>query len=430
MLAGDGVLEIADGVLGFNFDQLALHELEIGPDARNLRFVLGGDVGAAEQHQVVDVVAGIEKKAAHRRVSHDVIDQGDGSQVQPDKLPDILSVINGQFQAVEDAGDHLRADDFVAVEAPSHCGVVSLRRRLAYVVQQGGPPQPETVGLLRNIVEHCQSVGEVVLVAAAVHGLDTLERKELRQDERQQAGFVHEPEGHGRTAAQHHLVKLFRYPLLGKDLKPGGHPPHRIHRFRHYSERAFRCAQLGGEPHGAQHSERIVTVCGVRIQRSADDTGSEIPYAAERIDQIAEGVGLKRKSHRIDREVTSLLVVLESAVLHYGLAGLAAVGLLAGADELDLHVTPLHLSGTEILEYGQRTSLPSLMESLGHLNAAAHNDNIYIIGGTLQKNITHKTAYHVAFDTLFISHFGDKLKNLMVQKFFHDNKISKTPRKY
>ena len=86
VFSGDGVLEVADGVLGLDLDHLLLDELEVVLDARYLCGVLGRDVGVAEEHQVVDVVAGVEEEAPHRRVRDLVVDEGYRPQVQAHEL--------------------------------------------------------------------------------------------------------------------------------------------------------------------------------------------------------------------------------------------------------------------------------------------------------------------------------------------------------
>ena len=63
----------------------------------HLVLVFAGDVGLAEGHEVVDVVAGIEKEASDGRVGDFVFGQDDGAEVEEDQFLDIFHVaVEGQ----------------------------------------------------------------------------------------------------------------------------------------------------------------------------------------------------------------------------------------------------------------------------------------------------------------------------------------------
>ena len=69
------------------------------------------------------------------------------------------------------------------MESPALSGDEFLGDWLAYVVQQGGPAQPE-VGLgaivsRTDVVQHQQRVGEILFVPPSFYALDAFERRQL-----------------------------------------------------------------------------------------------------------------------------------------------------------------------------------------------------------------------------------------------------------
>ena len=81
-------------------------------------------------------------------------------------------------------------------------------------MQERRPAEPEIGSCRCDVVQHGQGVGEILLVATALDGLNALQGGELRQDVLQQPGLVHQPESHGRTVGHQHLVKFLGYALL------------------------------------------------------------------------------------------------------------------------------------------------------------------------------------------------------------------------
>ena len=108
-----------------------------------LLLVACGDVGVAEEHEVVDVVASLEEEASHGAVGDDVLGKDDGAHVEHDELLDVAHLFaQRQAQALEDAFDHVGAAGLVAVERPALLGVVVLNAGFADVVQQSRPAEP------------------------------------------------------------------------------------------------------------------------------------------------------------------------------------------------------------------------------------------------------------------------------------------------
>jgi hypothetical protein len=73
--------------------------------------------------------------------------------------------VEGQLEPGEDLGDHAGAHDLVAVEGPALALFELFGGRLADVVQDGGPAQPEVVGMGTDIIEDLQGVVEIVLMS-------------------------------------------------------------------------------------------------------------------------------------------------------------------------------------------------------------------------------------------------------------------------
>ena len=69
-------------ILGLDLLELLLHNLEVAMVFLDLLLVFRSDVGMAQQHQVVDVVACIEQQPADSRVGHDVFGKHDGAEVK------------------------------------------------------------------------------------------------------------------------------------------------------------------------------------------------------------------------------------------------------------------------------------------------------------------------------------------------------------
>ena len=163
-------------------------------------------------------------------------------------------LVQRHFQLLEYLLDHSGADYLVAVEGPANVLVITLAGWLAYVVKQCGPPQPqaglcpdfflEAVSSLDggvvvqtafcnglqlvsgNIVQDLEGVGEIVLVALSVHGLDALELAELGEYIFEQPRPVHQFECHRRLPAQKHLVQFLGYSFLRENAHPVLHLPH------------------------------------------------------------------------------------------------------------------------------------------------------------------------------------------------------------
>ena len=334
--------------------------------------------------------------------------------MQPDQLGDILHLVLREPQAVEYARHHTGSDDVVSVESPPRLSVEALARRLTYVVQQGGPAQPQQMipavlgghAIGAYIVDYGESMGEIVLMPLAVYRLHTLERRDFGQYAGEQPAFVHKAEGYGRPGCDEHLAQFVGDPLAGEYLHARSHAPHGLQGFGHYPESPFRSGELGGEAHGPEHPQGIVRVGRIRIKRGADYALGKVAYAAERVYQRTEVLLLQGEGHSVDSEVAAHLVVLEGAVLHYGLARLPAVRFPARPHELYLVAAVAQHGGAEVLEI--RDILSRLLPyRTGEVDSAAFHDYIDVAAGPAEKAVPHIAAYHIGPDAKFGSGGAD-----------------------
>src|SRR5690606_41219211 len=94
-------------------------------------------------------------------------------------------------------------------------------------------------------------------------------------------------------------------------------------------------AGRGGGARGAQDGEGVVVEGLAGVERRREAAGGEVGQPAERVDQLAEALGVEGDGEGVDGEVAPAEVVLERAVLDDGLAGVGPVALAARADELE-----------------------------------------------------------------------------------------------
>ena len=157
--------------------------------------------------------------------------------MQAHELLYILHLVHRKPKTGEDFGHHSGTYDLVAVESPAHGRVKALAGSLAYIVQQGGPAEPEKMIpaflgpdiLPAYIVKHGQTVLEVILMTFSVNSLHPFQCLKFGEDVMEQSGAVHKAERNGRTVAHEHLAELVGNPLPRQDIKPGSHSAHRFH---------------------------------------------------------------------------------------------------------------------------------------------------------------------------------------------------------
>ena len=190
-LARDGGLEIPHAVFLFYLSEFRADEAEVLEEAADFVGVLARDVGLAEEHQVVDVVARIEEEAADGRVGNALISKNYRAHVEAHHLLHVFHLlVHREFHAAEDGGYHLLPDEVMAVEGPSEARVETLGGRLADIVEDGAPAEPEVVRRATQLVEYQQGMGKVVFVADALDHLHTLQGTEFGENQREEARLV------------------------------------------------------------------------------------------------------------------------------------------------------------------------------------------------------------------------------------------------
>ena len=120
-------MEITDLVFLFNVHQFLAHQPIVGKETLLAALILRGDVCLTQHHQIVNIVAGIEKKSTHGRIRHFVVGDVDGAHVEIDELFDVFhTFVKREFQAAEERLDHFHADEVMVVEGPAYFIIPSL----------------------------------------------------------------------------------------------------------------------------------------------------------------------------------------------------------------------------------------------------------------------------------------------------------------
>ena len=284
----DWRLEAAETVFFLEFLHFFAHKGKIGEQAAHFLGIFGCDVAFAQNHQVVDVVAGIEKHAAHCRVGNHVFHEGYRSHVHSHKFLHIFHlVVERHFHLFEDARNHLLTHEVVVVEGPPEFLVIFFCNRLADVVEQSRPAEPLVVALLSHTVEHLKGVHEIVFVSSPVHRLHPFEGCEFGKNEFEKSAFVEQDEPDRRFWRTHNLVQLIDDALLGDDVDALAVASNGIECLGEDVE-----IELGGKPHGAHHAQRVVAECDVGVERGADDSVVEVVDTTEWVDECSKRVGI------------------------------------------------------------------------------------------------------------------------------------------
>ena len=260
------------------------------------------------------------------------------------------------------------------MERPSHRRLPALALRLAHVVQQSRPPEPEVVALPAYILQHLQRVVVVVLVCLAIACLYKVKLHQLRQNEVEQARLAQIVEAPAGVCGKHNLVELGLYALAADNVKPVRVAPKSLEGLRLNGE-----VELCGEPHAAQHAEGVVGECDVGVQRCGYYSVLKVVDSIERVYQLAKPACIEAYCHGVDGEVTAVLVIGKCPLLHNGLARVVAVALPSGTDKLHLHVPVFHLCRSEIAEHREVGRLAeNVLQRCSHTNAASYNHHVDI----------------------------------------------------
>ena len=133
--------------------------------------------------------------------------------------------------------------------------------------------------------------------------------------------------------------------------------------------------------------------------------------AVEGVDELTEAVGVEADGQSIDREVTALLIFLQRAVLDEGLATIGCVALATSAYELDLQVALLNLCRAEASEDRYACTTPEAPRyRLRQVDTAPDGDDVDILRGAVEEEVTHIAPDDVGVYTEFVRGFADEVK--------------------
>ena len=133
--------------------------------------------------------------------------------------------------------------------------------------------------------------------------------------------------------------------------------------------------------------------------------------AVEGVDELTEAVGVQADGQSIDREVTALLIFLQRAVLDEGLATVGCVALATGTYELNFQVALLDLCRAEASEDRDVCTTPETPRyRLRQIDTAPDGDDVDILRGAVEEEVTHIAPDDVGVYTEFVRGFADEVK--------------------
>ena len=311
------------------------------------------------------------------------------AQVQLDQLGHGVDLGVGEAQRLHPLAGDLGADHVVVVEGDDPAGLELAGARLADVVHQCGEAGDEVRSAVQprlevdRLLEHGQRVLVDVLVPVVLVALES-ESRQLGQDVRRQAGLHQEREPETGERRAHQLDQLVAHPLGRDDLDPPRHRRHRLDDLRRDRE-----AELGGEPGGAHHPQRVVGEGVLGAARRAQHPVGEVDESAVRVLELATR---DAHGHRVDREVAPAEVAGQVvAVRHVGLARQRVVGLGAVGRDLDLPLADLRADGAERAAHVPHRVDPAGEQLLGLLGAGGGGE-VEVVLEAAEHGVAHGSA--------------------------------------
>src|SRR5699024_684676 len=145
---------------------LLLNIIKVAIILLHLVIVLTGDVGAAQLHQVIDILTGLINKTANSAVGYFIRNKGNGTQMQANQLTYVAHpFVERQPQPTENPLYPFGPDSIMPVEGPTRTRHKFLRNRFGYIVHNGRPAQPKIAARLGHIVQHFKRVPEIIFMA-------------------------------------------------------------------------------------------------------------------------------------------------------------------------------------------------------------------------------------------------------------------------
>ena len=279
-------------------------------------------------------------------------------------------------------------------------------------MEQCGPPQPQIVRFFTNIIEYFKRVVEIVLVCPAVAGVHDVELLDFRQDQLEESTPLQIHESLAGRSRHHDFVELVGDSLTADDPDALRIPLKCIKSLLVDVE-----IELCGEADAPHHPQRVIGESDIWVKRRTDTAIQQVADTVERIHQFAETVLVETYCHGIDGEVTPVLVILQGAVLNNRFAAFATVTFPPGSHEFHLRVVEFHLRRSKIPEDREMSLLAQLLlQCLGHLDAAAHDHHVDVVGGTLKEKVAHISPYDIALQSQAVGGLRDLVEDFLVEK--------------
>ncbi len=330
------------------------------------------------------------------------------AQVQLDQQADRLDLLAREAQRLHALGSDLGPDDVVVVEGDRAVRDEAAGLGLADVVHQRGEAGHEVGSAARKarlevdrLLEDGEGVLVDVLVSVVLVALEA-QRRQLGQDEVGQPGLHEQGEAQARVGRTDQLDQLVAHALGGDDVDPLGHVRHRRDDLGRDVE-----AELGGEPGGAQHPQRVVAEGVLGTTRGPQDPVGQVGDATE---GILEGAAGQAHRHRVDGEVAATQVageVVAEGDRRVPRGRVVALG--AVRRHLDHPLAAARADGAEVAPHvPQPTVAPGPQQLLGLLRPGRGGE-VEVVMGTPQHGVTHRPADQVQL----VAGLGEALTQLV-----------------
>lgn len=389
----DGGLEVAYAVFLFEGHQFLSDGLKVLQEITLTHFVFAGNVGFAQKHQVVNVVARLKQESPYGAVGDVVGGNYDRAHVQIDEFIDVFhTLVKWQFKAPEQRAYHLCPYVVVVMKRPARAGFKLTGLHFPNIMQERSPPEKKIVGASGHAVHYFERMVEVVLMRFSGLNLDVVQSGEFGQYERQQTASVQFDKAYGGYGGGQYLAKLLTDAFLADNMDSFAITLQGVKSLVVYAE-----IQLRSKSYTAQHTQRIVGKGDVRVEWSANNTVLQVFYTPEGIYKVAEVGGIELRGQGIDGKISPILVVFERTVLYDGFPAASRITLFARTDKFEFCVLKLDLCRTEITEYAQMSLFPEIAShGFGHFYAGTYDNDVNVVGRPVKQNITHIAPYHIA----------------------------------
>ncbi len=140
-----------------------------------------------------------------------------GTQMEQNEFAHIFDpVVQRQFHPAEEyIRHHTRPHHLMSVKRPPRRRVVSFRCRLADIVKNSRPAEPQAVAVECHVVQYLQCMSEVIFMSVQSHLFHAFKPTHLRKYKRQQTGHIHQFETDGGHRRKDYLVYLGNNALAG-----------------------------------------------------------------------------------------------------------------------------------------------------------------------------------------------------------------------